>query len=646
MFKKISFLTLFLAFSLTSLFFAPSVSAADPKLTIKDAEGYGAKFLSQSIADPITIEAGASKTVVIKFKNTGTQTWSDKGSHYISAYTVEAKYRSSPFAGKNWLQKNETAKIKGIVKPGGVGELTIDLKAPQKVGDYTEEFHLAAENASWVDKGYFFLKIKVVPAKKITSPSTKDTPKEDISKDTTTTPKIIEKEPYQAERLLQSKKDVEASGGEQVKMIVSFQNTGSKEWKKYSILAPDMGSLAGDEKIGNFADESWKSKRVVLEKTKTVKPNETIREIFYFRTPKGKGEYTARFVLAADGEPLTDAISEVNVDVTKNAPKQYKEPKLKSDGIAPIEMYKIKEEPYIRVGVFKLENPEKDSVVFVSEESDYDVFAGEEKKYTLPRGQKANLSYKKNTYFFKSGDEKFESENPLRFLPVEDPHVVFSIPNLDRKIDWHKNVNFDSYRGRMEYRVTNDKASAYIINETLLEDYVAGIAETSNGTAYEFIKAQQTAARNYAYYVMSSGEKYKNGHFDVVAHTGDQLFLGYKNEALRPRVVQATKDTRGAVITYDTDKNPSTPNVVVITPYFGNTNGKTKSWTEVWGGSEKPWLVPVHADYDKRDKKKMYGHGVGMSQRDAMIRADEEKLDFKQLLKYYYTDVKIEKLYP
>lgn len=642
MYKKISFFIFFLF----SLFFTQHVFAADPKLTIKDPEGYSAKFLSQSIADPITIEAGTKKTVTIKFKNTGTETWSDKGNHYLSAYTVEPKYRSSPFAGKNWLQKNETAKIKGTVKPGGIGELTIDLTAPQKIGEYTEEFHLAAENASWVDKGYFFLKIKVVPAKKATNSETKESSKEDLLKETTTTPKIIEKEPYQAERLLQSKKEVEASGGEQVKLIVSFQNTGSKEWKKYSLLAPDMGSLAGDEKIGNFADESWESKRVVLEKKKIVKPNETIRETFYFRTPKLKGEYTARFVLAADGEALTDAISEVNIDVTKNAPKHYKEPRLKSDEVTAIEIYKIKEEPHIRVAVFKLEKPEKDKAIFVSDESDYDVFIGEEKKYTLPRGQKANLSYKKNTYFFSSESEKFESETPIRFIPVEDAHAVFSIPNLERKIEWHKNMNFDSYRGRMEYRVTDDKEYAYIINETLLEDYVAGIAETSNGTAYEFIKAQQTAARNYAYYVMSSGEKYKNGHFDVVAHTGDQLFLGYKSEALRPRVVQATKDTRGAVITYDTDSNPSTPNVVVITPYFGNTNGKTKSWTEVWGGTEKPWLVPVVADYDKRDKKKMYGHGVGMSQRDAMIRADEEKLDFKQLLKYYYTGVKIEKLYP
>jgi hypothetical protein len=639
---KYRLFSLFSLIFLSFIFCIPQVFAADPHLTIKNPEEYAAKFVSQSIPDPITIEAGATKTVTVQFKNIGTSTWNAAGANYISAYTVEPKYRISPFAGGNWIGKGETGKLAGLVKPGALGTLTIDLTAPLKVGDYTEEFHLAAENMSWVNKGYFFFKITVVPAKKITLPKSSSTDNPAPA----SVPKIIEKEAYQAEKILQSKKEIRAVGGEQIKFVVSFKNTGTKEWKKYSLIAPEGGSLAVTTQIPNFGDESWSSKRVIFENKKIVKPNEVVRETFYFRTPKTKGDYKARFVLAADGKPLIDAVSDVSVTVTENAPRQYKEPKLKNDNIAQVDIYKLKEEPYTRVAVFKLEKPEKDKVVFLSDESDYDVVVNDDTKYILSKGEKANLSYKNDRYFFKSENEKFESKYPIRFLPKDGEHSVFSIPNLERTIEWHKGMNFDSYRGRMEYRVTDDKKSAYVINETLLEDYVAGIAETSNGTHYEFIKAQQTAARNYAYYVMSSGEKYSNGHFDLVAHTGDQLFLGYRSEALRPRVVQATKDTRGAVITYDLDKNPSTPNVVVITPYFGNSNGKTKGWKEVWGGSEKPWLMPVVADYDKRDKKKMYGHGVGMSQRDAMIRADEERLDYKQLLKYYYTGVSIEKLYP
>jgi peptidoglycan hydrolase-like amidase len=86
-------------------------------------------------------------------------------------------------------------------------------------------------------------------------------------------------------------------------------------------------------------------------------------------------------------------------------------------------------------------------------------------------------------------------------------------------------------------------------------------------------------------------------------------------------------------------------NEIVITPYFGNADTRTRSWTEVWGGKEKPWLVPVDTTYDDRDNKKLFGHGVGMSQRDAAYRADETGADFITLLKYYYTGVDVSKIY-
>ncbi len=640
--KNFSYLLAFSALVCGIFSFTMPAQAADPKLTIKDAASYSAQYISQSLPDPITIEAGSTKTVVIKFKNTGTATWNEKGAQYISAYTVEPKYRASPFASKNWLSKTQTGKIKGQVKPGAIGELTIDLQAPSKTGDYTEEFYLAAENSSWINKGYFFLKIKVVPAKTATVTPVKPEPGAPVA----IPPKQVE--PYDGQRILQSKKDIEAVGGDQIKLIVSFENTGEKTWKSYSLLSPTLSHLAAVEKEVVFGDESWQSKRVVLEKKQTIAPKQTVKETFYFRAPKEKGEYVARFILQADGNTLEDTIAEVHVDVTENAPKHYKEPKLKSDDITPVDLFRLPDEPRIRVGLWKLEKPEKDTAEFISTDADYDLYDGEagEKLYTLPKGEKAKLAYKAGVYTFQSGKNIFEGKKYFRLVPAENPEAVFEITNQQRTIDWHKGMNFNAYRGSMEYRLTDDGKAIYIINDLLLEDYVYGIAETSNGTDYEYIKALQTAARTYAYFITATTDKYPNGNFDVVAHTGDQLYLGYRNEALRPRVVQATNDTRGEVITYDTDSNPATPNAVIITPYFGNSDGMTRSWSKVWGGSDKPWLVPVKAVYDKRDKKKMYGHGVGMSQRDAMIKANEEDLDYKQLLKYYYTGVEIEKLYP
>ena len=66
MFKRLSFI---FALSLTiCLFLFSSVQAAPP---IKDIN-YAGKFVSQSVADPIEIEAGKNREVTIKIKNIGT----------------------------------------------------------------------------------------------------------------------------------------------------------------------------------------------------------------------------------------------------------------------------------------------------------------------------------------------------------------------------------------------------------------------------------------------------------------------------------------------------------------------------------------------------------------------------------------------
>ena len=89
------------------------------------------------------------------------------------------------------------------------------------------------------------------------------------------------------------------------------------------------------------------------------------------------------------------------------------------------------------------------------------------------------------------------------------------------------------------------------------------------------------------------------------------------------------------MVTYDSE--------IVSTPYFGNSNGYTRSWSAVWGGSNKPWLVPVRAHYDAG--RAQFGHGVGMSQRDASLRAENEGAVWSDLLTYYYTDTVLERAY-
>lgn len=291
---------------------------------------------------------------------------------------------------------------------------------------------------------------------------------------------------------------------------------------------------------------------------------------------------------------------------------------------------RLSEEPTIRVGVWKPQSVAQ----FVSFEDDYKIFDGDREVGVLAKKYIAILNYADGIYSFNGAGISFTTSNFIRLEPVTSWRSVFSLYNYEHYVSWKGPMNFNKYRGALEYRLS-EKGTIYAINDVLFEDYTAGIAETSGGAPLEFIKANLVAARSYAYHTKEDTNKHDSRYFDVVSTTGDQLYLGVVSEELMPRVVEAASSTRGMMITYD-DK-------IVTAPYFGNSNGWTKSYNSVWGGAKKPWLVPVRANYDAGRRK--LGHGVGMSQRDCAIRAKKEGLDYIALLKYYYTGVEVEKIY-
>lgn len=233
------------------------------------------------------------------------------------------------------------------------------------------------------------------------------------------------------------------------------------------------------------------------------------------------------------------------------------------------------------------------------------------------------------------GGFEFSTSDYIRLEPVNDPHAVFTLLNYQRMVKWKGPANFNKYRGALEYRTTQDGQTVYAMNDVLFDDYVAGIGENANKSNEEYLKAQSVAQRSYAYYIKESTDKHDKRNFDVVATTGDQLYLGYESEKIMPRFVEAAKATRGYMATYEGE--------VVITPYYGNSSGRTLAWTEVWGGKTKPWLVSVVAHYDKGRRKN--GHGVGMSQLDAVYRAEKEGVEWRELLKYYYRGIEIIRMY-
>ncbi len=694
----------------------------------KDLSYQGA-YAGQSVADPITIEAGATKEITIKIKNTGSTTWYPTGANYVSAYTVNSNYRESIFASSNWLSKSQPAKISAVTKPGETAEIKIKLTAPTKTGDYQEDFYLAVENLTWIKSSYFYLKIKVTAPSSTTQPSTVSSASSATAGGYTFTRDLelgmtgadvkelqkflnakgfvisasgvgsagnettlfgsltksalakfqsankispavgyfgpltrsavnklntavatpassadngdtagnstegVEDEAvevsneYKANLVAFSSRQVSGAGGQVIEFKVRYRNNGTIQWNNY--LWQEAGSMrtdSGPTAIERFtiADSNWKDEKKIFEKTTQILENGIIEIDFTFRAPKYKGEYIARFQLTANGHTLDGGILELPLTVTSDAPAGYTEPSFTTS-----QTRVLVSEPKIRVGLLKTTDPVDFSSPFV-----YQVWSGEILRGELPANEKAELKYFDGLYTFTSASLTFTCRDKIRLIP-RDSNSYFVIDSYSRLVSWKGSKNFNTYRNIFEYVYSNKSAVPWVVNELLLDEYVAGIGETSNGAAMEYIKAILVAARSYAYFHMNNGVPADQRTYDVVATTVDQLYLGYNSEVLMPRVVQAARVTYGEMVTHG-----GTP---VVTPYFANSDGETRGWKEVWGGTDKPWTQSVECLYDIG--KTMHGHGVGMSAQDAAMRADKDAWTYDQLLKYYYTGVAVERIY-
>lgn len=462
---------------------------------IKDTN-YAAAFVRQSVPDPIRLLPGATTSVTVVFRNTGTATWKQAGAGRVGIYTYEPKYRISVFAEKSWISPSAPARLTTSVEPGAEGSFTFALHAPSKPGTYREHFYLAAENISWISKGYFYLDSIV------------------------TEPDI-------------AKEDMPASE----ELVVSTS------------AAAVLSVPASNETSSSPASVS-------------------------------------------EAEPRSLII-----------------------------------EPLVRVGLLRTT-----SSVPVQVDFPYQLYVGNEFYSMIPASTTAVVTYQDGYETVSFNGTSVSTTAPLRFVPVQ-PNDYFILPNNERRIKGRKYA-FNAYRGTLEIRFSPKTSSTVVINELPLDWYVAGITETWDGAPYEYIKALLVAARSYAYYQLEH-EKPKDSLFDVYASTNDQLYLGYDAELSMPHVAQAERETYGEMVTYQ-----GTP---VITPYSSRTNGKTRTWKQAWGGTDKPWLQSVAAKYDAGLAR--LGHGVGMSNHDAELRAQKDAWNYQTILKYYYSGTNVEKIY-
>ncbi len=559
---------------------------------------------------------GEVKTITTTFQNTSDFTWKNDGAGYVSLYTYAPKYRTSVFDPGTWLSPSQVKRMAEVsVAKGKVGTFTFQIKAPKTVGTYAETFKLASESYAWFDGGEFTLNIAV---KNTSAASTKTTP------NTSSASSPVVEASNHASLSMVSANKVKAVAGKSITLSAGFKNTGTTTWKNYGLQAPDM-SIAS---AGSFKHTSWKGD-VVATATSMVKPGETAYVTFAITAPKTNGTHTARFQFMANDESVDDAFVSIPVEVTGGAAEVITAPKDSSvdDGSQNVAYIS---EPTIRVGVLIVDEETENEVVITSDQSDFDVKDIDGNLLAeMKKGQSVTAAWNGKTYTFDRGKGTEKVSSGIRFVPKTE-NAIMTVSNFDRKVTRGSSFTDNTFRNILELRYNTPNDRTWLINELPMEYYLRGLAETSNISPAEFQKTLITAARTYAFYHWSRATKHKSEFFHVDAWL-DQVYKGYGQELRTPNLTAAVDATRGRVVTYQGE--------TAITPYFSRSDGRTRSWSDVWFGTV-PWCVgvPVPSDVGKT----LWGHGVGMSASGALAMANDGQ-SYDQILKYFYTGIDVTK---
>jgi len=575
-------------------------------------KGYEALLVSTSGGN-LTMAPGESKTVSVNFLNIGTAEWLSSGSNFVSVYTYEPKYRTSVFADPSWYKINQPALIsEAKVAVKGNGTISLKLKAPTTVGTYKETFALAVEDKAWIPGGQFTITIKVAEQ---TVSSTSVVPSTSSVSSTTT-------DGYSATVLLKSiKKTLQVKGGEVVTFTAGIKNSGSQTWNARSIKLPEISTASSV----SYVDSSWAdSKTAIVKNDSPVVPGAMDLITFKFKAPVKKGNYTVKFAMAADNvDVVTGSEIEIPIEVTSDAPEVKDFPVIVEDTISYIE------EPVIRVGVLIVDEETEDQVKITCA-SDFNLKDGNNSLLAeMKAGEEVEAFYKKGKYWFNRGKGLESTSFFIRFEPVT-ANAICTVTNFDRRISRNAANADNQFRNILEihYNVPNDRT--WLINELPMEYYLRGLGETSDLSNLEFQKALLTAARTYALYHWERATKHASEFFHVDAYA-DQVYFGYGQEARTPHITEAVEATRGQVVIHG--------GATAITPYFSRSDGRTRSWNEVWGG-RVPWCVSVSTPHDVG--KTLWGHGVGMSASEALAMG-KEGTDWQTIIKYFYTGIDLVK---
>lgn len=598
------------------------VSSGLPAVRVQ-AAGDAAKLLITSGAT-IDMQPGEKRQYRVGFKNIGSETWSRSGTNFVSIYTYNPKYRTSPFADASWRGPTQpTVMTEQTVAPGGVGFVTFTLHAPGTPGTYTETYQLAAESLRWIPGGQFSVTIRVAGGSAAPAPLPPITALPPTPNTLPPTPSPTGT--LRAQKLIQSARELAfARGGEETRFRIMFKNTGTSGWGGYEVLSGRSG-LAIATADTSFRAASWANDRVALSVANSIAPGGAVVLDFVVRAPQKRGTYNASFHIQVDGKVVEGSDFDIPVSVTNDGPNANPVPVPTVTPAPTTSPVTSAGEPTIRVGVLTIDE-ETDWRVTLANPAGFDVVAGGSVVAMIAGNASVTAGYENGAYWYDVGAGRKPSGSYLRFVP-KSSGSIFTVTNFDRRVTRNAGYADNTFRDVLEVRWNGSENRIWLINELPMESYLRGLAETSNISHLEFQKTLITAARTYAYYHWERATKHAAEFFHVDAYY-DQVYKGYGQELRTPRLTQSVEETRGQIVTYE--------NRTAITPYFSRSDGRTRNWEEVWHSDPVPWLRGVSVPCDIG--KELWGHGVGMSASGALCMANQGQT-FDNILRHFYTGI-------
>ncbi|MBI5077339.1 SpoIID/LytB domain-containing protein [Candidatus Falkowbacteria bacterium] len=424
---------------------------------------------------------------------------------------------------------------------------------------------------------------------------------------------------------------------------LQFKNIGTSIWNPKNIYLKPLSTAL------TLRHASWVNDYIVAQlQEKSVLPGETGTLKFGLQAPKNIGHYSGDFSLVNSNVMIDGGEIAIKVTVVEN-PENYSTVKPEtSSGTKPkLNICSLKlniaavedsldnttcanqlslppDGPNIRVGILNTKQ-----AITIANSQPWEVYDQNNALLaTVPADLEMRFFYHetKNQYIFDFINQTIRTN--LSFKLKNSQNGIFTITSYKDIPTWNKSINYNQFVGDLEIARYEKSGNLWLIENLALEKYLKGMKETSDEDPLEYQRAMTVAARTYALYHVNKF-KTQESFFDVYSDEKDQVYKGHQAELVMPKQAQAVEETRGVIATY--------ADQVIIAYYSARSGGQTIAYKNL------PYLQSVQTPYTKALGK--WGHAIGIDAIDARKRAEKDGWTYDQIIKYYYTNVALEKIY-